>query len=180
MADRSRLDRHLDPDAAGSPVRLLPGLLADPGHVAVIIGDQDVTTPRGQLLTWATVNLLLRCYSVLATVTVHCPDVALAAPLPRVSAGSAPLSLHQALAALATATAEPRGRGPVLSSSLAALPAGCGRHGDSGTRHPVRQRGGRVTAGRRDVAGHRGSMETQYRLPGCAHPRQSHPAAAAG
>src|SRR5271165_5299303 len=162
MSYREHLDRHLDPDAAGSPVRLLPGLLAAPGHVTVIIGYQDVTTPRGQLLTWATVNLLLRCYGVLTTVTVHCPDVALAAPLPRESAGSAPRTLHQALAALATATADPHGRGPrlVIQPGGPARPGG--RHGDAGTRHPIRQRGGRVTAGRCDVAGHRRSMETQY------------------
>jgi len=129
MSYREHLDRHLDPDAAGSPVRLLPGLLAAPGHVTVIIGYQDVTTPRGQLLTWATVNLLLRCYGVLTTVTVHCPDVALAAPLPRESAGSAPRTLHQALAALATATADPHGRGP----RLVIQPGGPARPGAAGT-----------------------------------------------
>jgi molybdopterin/thiamine biosynthesis adenylyltransferase len=129
MADHARQDRHLDPDAAASPVRLLPGLLADPGHVTVLIGDQDAATPRGQLLTWATVNLLLRCYGVLVTVTVHCPDVPLAAPLPRVPADSAPLSLHQALAVLATATADPDGRGP----RLVLQPGGPARPGAVGT-----------------------------------------------
>jgi molybdopterin/thiamine biosynthesis adenylyltransferase len=114
MADHVRPDRHLDHGAAGSPVHLLPGLLASPGHVTVLIGDQDATTPRGQLLIWTTANLLLRCYGVLATVTVHCPDVLLSAPLPRTSVGSAPLSLHQALTALAAAIADPDGRGPCL------------------------------------------------------------------
>ena len=115
MTDRKRLDRHLDPGAAGSPVRLLPGLSGSPGHVQVIIGDADATTGRGQLLTWAVVNLLLRCYEVLDSVTVTCPDVLLAAALPRVSSGTEPRTLHEALSSLATATAEPGGAGPRLA-----------------------------------------------------------------
>jgi hypothetical protein len=75
MTERKRLDRHLDPSAAGSPVRILPGLSGSPGHVQVIIGDADAAAGRGQLLTWAVVNLLLRCYGVLDSVTVTCPDV---------------------------------------------------------------------------------------------------------
>lgn len=110
--DRAERDRHLDPDAAGSPVHLLPGLRAGIGTVTVVIGGNDASTCRGQLLAWATVNMLLRCYGALDTVTVHCPDVVLTARLPHLSAGTAPLTLHQALAALATATADPQGRGP--------------------------------------------------------------------
>ncbi len=115
MTDRKRLDRHLDPGAAGSPVRLLPGLSGSPGHVQVIIGGADAATGRGQLLTWAVVNLLLRCYRVLDSVTVTCPDVPLAAALPRVSSGTEPRTLHEALRSLATATAEPGGAGPQLA-----------------------------------------------------------------
>jgi molybdopterin/thiamine biosynthesis adenylyltransferase len=115
MTDRKRLDRHLDPDAVGSPVRSLPGLLGSPGHVQVIIGDADAATGRGQLLTWAVVNLLLRCYGVLESVTVTCPDAPLAATLPRVSSGSTPRTLHEALSVLAATTAEPGGSGPRLA-----------------------------------------------------------------
>jgi ThiF family len=114
MADRKRLDRHLDPDAAGSPVRSLPGLLGQPGRVQVIIGDTDASTGRGQLLTWAVVNLLLRCYGVLESVTVSCPDVPLTARLPRVSSGTPGRTLHEALGVLAAATADPGGSGPRL------------------------------------------------------------------
>jgi hypothetical protein len=114
MADRKRLDRHLDPDATGSPVRSLPGLLGNPGHVQVVIGDADAVTGRGQLLTWAVVNLLLRCYGVLESVTVACPDAPLTARLPRVSSGSPPRTLHEALSVLAAATADPGGSGPRL------------------------------------------------------------------
>jgi molybdopterin/thiamine biosynthesis adenylyltransferase len=110
-----RRDRHLDPNAAGSPVRLLPGLGAAPGNVTVVIGGRDAATRRGQLLAWATVNMLLRCYGVLGTVTVHCPDVALAVGLPHLSAGAPSVTLHQALNDLATATADPQGRGPHLN-----------------------------------------------------------------
>src|SRR5487761_636297 len=112
MTDRKRLDRHLDPGAAGSPVCSLPG---SPGHVQVIIGSADAATDRGQLLTWAVVNLLLRCYGVLDSVTVTCPDVPLDATLPRVSSGGAPRTLHEALSLLAAATAEPGGVGPRLA-----------------------------------------------------------------
>lgn len=115
MTDRKRLDRHLDPGAAGSPVRSLPGLSGSPGHAQVIIGSVDAATGRGQLLTWAVVNLLLRCYGVLDSVTVTCPDVPLAAALPRASSGSAPRTLHEALSLLAAATAEPGGVGPQLA-----------------------------------------------------------------
>jgi molybdopterin/thiamine biosynthesis adenylyltransferase len=116
MTGYARRDRHLDPDAAGSPVHLLPGLLAAPGTVTVVIGNKDAATRRGQLLIWVTVNLLLRCYGVLAAVTVYCPDVSLTVDLPRLSAGKAPVTLRQALADLATATADPRGRGPRLDT----------------------------------------------------------------
>jgi hypothetical protein len=115
MTDRKRLDRHLDPDAAGAPVGLLPGLVGSPGNVQVIIGDADAATARGQLLTWAVVNLLLRCYGVLESVTVTCPDVPLVARLPRVSSGSTPRTLREALSVLGAATAEPGGRGPRLA-----------------------------------------------------------------
>jgi hypothetical protein len=129
MTDYACRDRHLDPDAAGSPVHLLPGLLAAPGTVTVVIGGTDAATRRGQLLAWATVNLLLRCYVVLTTVTVHCADVTLTVSLPHLSAGSAPVTLHQALADLATATADPRGRGPHLDIQ----PGGPIRFGTVGT-----------------------------------------------
>jgi len=114
--DHARRDRHLDPSAAGSPVHLLPGLEATPGTVTVtvVIGGRDAATRRGQLLAWATVNMLLRCYGALGTVTVHCPDVALTADLPHLSVGTAPITLHWALADLATAAADPQGRGPHL------------------------------------------------------------------
>lgn len=115
MADRQRLDRHLDPDAVGSPVRSLPGLLDGPLHMQVVIGDADAATGRGQMLTWAVVNLLLRCYGVLESVTVTCPDTSLAATLPRVSSGSTPRTLHEALSVLAAATAKPGGSGPRLA-----------------------------------------------------------------
>jgi hypothetical protein len=88
MSGHTRQDRHLDPGAAGSPVHLLPGLGATPGTVTVAIGPRDAATRRGQLLVWATVNLLLRCYGVLDSVTVHCPDVVLAAGLPHLLAGA--------------------------------------------------------------------------------------------
>lgn len=114
MSGRASRDRHLDPGAAGSPVHQLPGLGVTRGTVTVIIGPADATTRRGQLLTWATVNLLLRCYDVLDTVTVHCPDVTLAGRLPGVLDGAPPATLHQALSGLATATAHPSGRGPHL------------------------------------------------------------------
>jgi hypothetical protein len=115
MADPKRLDRHLDPAATGSPVGILPGLSGRPGRVQVIIGDADAAAGRGQLLTWAVVNLLLRCYGVLESVTVTCPDVPLAATLPQVSSGTAPRTLHEALSLLAAATAEPGGAGPRLA-----------------------------------------------------------------
>ncbi len=115
MTDRKRLDRHLDPGAAGSPVRSLPGLSGSPGHVQVLIGSAEAATDRGQLLTWAVVNLLLRCYGVLDSVTVTCPDVPLAATLPRVSSGTEPRTLHEALSLIAAATAEPGGVGPRLA-----------------------------------------------------------------
>jgi len=115
MTDRKRLDRHLDPDAVGSPVRSLPGLSCSPGHVQVTIGRADSETGRGQLLIWAVVNLLLRCYGVLDSVTVTCPDVPLAAALPQASSGSVPRTLHEALSLLAAATAEPGGAGPHLA-----------------------------------------------------------------
>ena len=114
MSDHARRDRHLDPHAAGSPVHLLPGLGTTSGTVTVVIGGNDAATRRGQLLAWATVNMLLRCYGALDTVTVHCPDASLTAGLPHLSAGTAPITLHQALADLATASADPRGRGPYL------------------------------------------------------------------
>jgi molybdopterin/thiamine biosynthesis adenylyltransferase len=114
MTSHAHRDRHLDPDAAGSPVRLLPGLQATPATVTVIIGGTDAAARRGQLLAWATVNMLLRCYGVLGTVTVRCPDVMLGASLPRLSAGTVPVTLHQALADLAAAAADPQGRGPHL------------------------------------------------------------------
>jgi molybdopterin/thiamine biosynthesis adenylyltransferase len=114
MTDRKRLDRHLDPGAVGSPVRSLPGLSGSPGHVQVIVGGADAATGRGQLLTWAVVNLLLRCYGVLDSVTVTCADAPLAAALPLASAGNAPRMLHEALNVLARATAEPSGTGPRL------------------------------------------------------------------
>jgi hypothetical protein len=115
MTDRTRPDRHLDPEAVGSPVSLLPGLLGNPGNVQVIIGDGDAATARGQLLTWATVNLLLRCYGVLNSVTVICPDAPLEAALPRVDAGRPARTLHDALGVLAAATAKPGGSGPRLT-----------------------------------------------------------------
>src|ERR1700722_3423743 len=115
MTDRKRLDRHMDPRAAGSPVRSLPGLSGSPAHVQAIIGDADAATGRGQLLTWAVVNLLLRCYGVLDSVSVTCPDLPLAAALPRVGSGSAPRALHEALSVLAAATADPGGAGPRLA-----------------------------------------------------------------
>ena len=114
MTSHAHRYRHLDPDAAGSPVRLLPGLQATPATVTVIIGSTDAAARRGQLLAWATVNMLLRCYGVLGTVTVRCPDVMLGASLPRLSAGTVPVTLHQALADLAAAAADPQGRGPHL------------------------------------------------------------------
>ena len=113
-------DRHLDPDAAGSPVHLLPGLQATLGSVTVVIGSTDAATRRGQLLTWATVNMLLRCYGVMDTVTVHCPNVILTASLPHLSADTAPVRLHEALADLAAATADQQGRGPKLDIQLGA------------------------------------------------------------
>jgi molybdopterin/thiamine biosynthesis adenylyltransferase len=114
VTGHARRDRHLDPGTSGSPVHLLPGLGTAAGTVTVVIGCSDAVTRRGQLLAWATVNMLLRCYGVLDTVTVHCPDVALTAGLPHLSADTAPTTLHQALAELATASADPQGRGPHL------------------------------------------------------------------
>jgi hypothetical protein len=81
----------------------------------IILGAADAATRRGQVLAWATVNQLLRCYGVFETVTVHCPDVALAAELPNLSGGTAPGTLHQVLANLAAATADPERRGPRLA-----------------------------------------------------------------
>lgn len=115
MNGHLRRDRHLDPAAAGSPVHLLPGLGTTPAIVTVVTGAADAATPRGQLLVWATVNLLLRCYAVLDTVIVECPDVRLTARLPQLVAGAPPATLHQALAGLAAATADPCGRGPRLA-----------------------------------------------------------------
>jgi hypothetical protein len=114
MTGHAHRDRHLDPDAAGSPAHLLPGLRTATGTVTVVIGHTDAATRRGQLLAWATVNMLLRCYGVLDSVTVHCPDVMLATRLPHLSAGPVPVTMHQTLAGLATAAEDPQGRGPHL------------------------------------------------------------------
>jgi hypothetical protein len=114
MTGQERLDRHLDPGAAGSPVRLLPGLAGNPGHVHLIAGEACAASARGQLLTWAVVNLLLRCYGVLDAVTVTCPDALLTTRLPRITSRAAPSSLHQALRQVAEATADPAGHGPRL------------------------------------------------------------------
>lgn len=114
MNDHAHRDRHLDPSAAGSPIRILPGLATARGAVTVVIGDNDATTRRGQLLAWATINMLLRCYGVMDTLVIHCPDVTLITDLPRLQAGAAPATLHQALADLARACADPQGRGPHL------------------------------------------------------------------
>jgi molybdopterin/thiamine biosynthesis adenylyltransferase len=147
MTEQRRRDRHLDADAAGSPSRLLPGLGAVQGNVTVAIGSSDAQTSRGQLLTWAVLNLLLRCYGVLETVVVYCPDAPVAAELPCLTADNNPATLHQALANLAKAIAEPHGSGPnfelrpgmpqqlngsgtatlVLGSQLAAMLAGAAR-----------------------------------------------------
>jgi hypothetical protein len=149
MSGHTRLDRHLDPDAAGSPVHLLPALGAAHGAVIVVIGPRDAATRRGQLLVWATVNLLLRCYGVLDSVTVRCPDVVLTAGLPRVLAGATPATLHQALTSLAVATADPNGRGPHLLIQ-ATQPARLATPGTVtlllGTEH-ARALGGMVTSG---------------------------------
>lgn len=115
MTVHQRPDRHLDPAAAGSPVHLLPGLSGSPGRVRLIAGEASAASARGQLLTWAAVNLLLRCYGVLDTVTVTCPDALLTARLPRIcDDGAAPRTLHEALRQVATATAHPVGKGPRL------------------------------------------------------------------
>ena len=73
MTDRKRLDRHLDPGAAGLARPLAARPAGSPGHVQVIIGGADAATGRGQLLTWAVVNLLLRCYGVLELSHRHLP-----------------------------------------------------------------------------------------------------------
>jgi molybdopterin/thiamine biosynthesis adenylyltransferase len=119
MNEHRSLDRHLDPTATGSPLHLLPGI-AEPSAVTMWIGAADASTPRGQLLVWAASNLLLRCYGMLRTVTVRCPDVTLTVDLPPVSSAGSSTTLHAALDDLAAAVADPHGRGPRLQVEPAA------------------------------------------------------------
>ena len=125
----SRPERHLDPDAAGSPLAMLPGL-TDAGlnrAVAVVVGPAAAATARGQLLTWVTVNLLLRCYGALDAVTVSGADIALIEPLPTLHPGAvnAPTqgkaTLGKALSDLGAALADPTRPHPKLVLSAAAV-----------------------------------------------------------
>lgn len=114
-----RPERHLDPDAAGSPLATLPGLTGDRGTasrtVTVIVGPTAATTARGQLLTWVTVNLLLRCYGALDTVAVRCAETTLIKPLPTLDTDAAAAStLRQSLRELAAALADPTREYPTL------------------------------------------------------------------
>lgn len=107
-----KIERHLDPDATGSPLAKLPGLAAgrrDDGsgaHVAIVVAPSAADTARGQLLTWVTANLMLRCFGAIDTVTITCADHPLVLALPtvanaaKVDAPIAPTTLHPALVAL--------------------------------------------------------------------------------
>jgi hypothetical protein len=50
----SQPERHLDPDATGSPLSMLPGLDTDADRgtaVAILVGQAAAATRRGQLMT---------------------------------------------------------------------------------------------------------------------------------
>lgn len=111
-------ERHLDPDALGSPLNKLPELGVGHHSVAVVIADDAARTPRGQLLSWAIVNQLLRCYGAINEVTVACPNTQLAIDLPAI--GDQPRhsgDLPSALAGLGVALADPNRAHPRLTMS---------------------------------------------------------------
>lgn len=116
MTRSGRPPRHLDHDAAGSPLASLPGLDRGPAgwRVRLIVGPAAASCPRGQVLAWAAVNMLARCTDVISELDVHCAAAAVLAWLPDLSPPGGPgvpaapaRSLPAALCRLAVAVFDP-------------------------------------------------------------------------